>query len=57
VKIYDELGREVRTLVDEVKPVGNYTVKIDPSSFPSGVYFCRLQVGSYSEMKKLMLLR
>ena len=56
MKIHDELGREVRTLVDEVKPAGNYTVKINPSSFPGGVYFCRLQGGSYSETKKLMLL-
>ncbi len=57
LKIYDELGREVRTLVDEVKPMGSYTVKFDASSLPSGVYFCRLQAGSYSETKKLMLLK
>ena len=57
LKIYDELGREVRTLVDEVKPMGSYTVKFDASSLPSGVYFCRLQAGSYSETKKLLLLK
>jgi hypothetical protein len=44
VKIYDELGREVQTLVDEVKPEGNYTVKFDANSLPSGVYFCRLSI-------------
>jgi hypothetical protein len=57
LKIYDELGREVRILVDEVKPMGNYTVKFDANSLSSGVYFCRLQAGNYSETKKLMLIK
>lgn len=57
LKIYDELGREVRTLVDEVKPAGSYTVKFNSNSLSSGVYFCRLQAGNYNETKKLMLLK
>jgi Glycosyl hydrolase family 59/Secretion system C-terminal sorting domain len=57
LKIYDELGREVRTLVDEVKPAGSYTVKFDASGLSSGIYFCRLQAGSYNETKKLILLK
>jgi len=57
LKIYDELGREVRILVDDVKPAGNYTIKFDASSLPSGVYFCRLQARNYNETKKLMLLK
>ena len=54
IKVYDILGREVAIVVDEMKPVGNYMVKFDASSLPSGVYFYRLQAGSYSETKKLM---
>jgi Glycosyl hydrolase family 59/Secretion system C-terminal sorting domain/Glycosyl hydrolase family 59 central domain len=57
LKIYDDLGREVRTLVDEMKPAGNYKIKFDARNLPSGVYFCRLQAGSYNETKKLMLLK
>jgi alpha-D-xyloside xylohydrolase len=57
LKVYDVLGREVRTLVNEEKRAGSYRVKFDASGLPSGVYFYRLQAGSYSETKKLLVLK
>jgi hypothetical protein len=57
VKVYDVLGREVATLVNEVKEPGTYTVEFDASSLASGVYFYRLQAGTYVETRKLLLLR
>ena len=57
LKIYDVLGREVATLVNEVKPPGIYSVSWNANGFPSGVYFYRLQVKSFVETKKLLLLK
>jgi hypothetical protein len=57
VKVYDVLGREVATLVNEVKEPGTYTVEFNASSLASGVYFYRLQAGTYVETRKLLLLR
>jgi hypothetical protein len=57
VKVIDMLGREVATLVNEVKEPGTYTVEFRASSLASGVYFYRLQAGTYVETKKLLLLR
>ena len=57
LKIYDILGREVATLVNEQQRPGIYNVKLDASGLASGVYYCRLQTGSYSETRKMVLLR
>jgi len=57
LKVYDILGREVATLVNEVKQPGGYTVQWDASRQSSGVYFYRLQAGSFVNVKKLILLR
>ena len=57
LKVYDILGREVATLVNEKKPAGKYSVIWNPSSMSSGVYFYRLEAGSFVETKKLLLLR
>ena len=57
LKVYDILGREVATLVNEVKQPGVYTVQWDASRQSSGVYFYRLQSGSFVDVKKLILLR
>jgi len=51
------LGREVTTLVDEVKTPGAYTVVWDASGYSSGVYFYRLQSSDFVQTKKLVLLR
>lgn len=57
LKVYDDLGRETATLVDEVQNAGFKSVKLDASRFASGVYYYRLAVGSFNETKKLLLLR
>jgi hypothetical protein len=55
--IYDVLGREVSTLVNQHLKPGNYEVEWDGSNFPSGVYFYKLATGSFSETKKMILLK
>ncbi|MBI5464656.1 MAG: T9SS type A sorting domain-containing protein [Ignavibacteriales bacterium] len=57
LKIYDVLGREIETLVSEKMSPGRYAVEWNASSFPSGVYFYRLDAGSFSETKKLLLMK
>jgi hypothetical protein len=57
LKVYDILGREVSTLVSGEMQAGNYTRQWNAENMPSGVYFYRLQAGTYSETKKLLLLR
>ncbi|MBU2444049.1 MAG: T9SS type A sorting domain-containing protein [Bacteroidetes bacterium] len=62
LKIYDLLGREIATLINEEKSPGEYEVEFNTekflsSSLTSGVYFYRLQAGDFSETKKIVLLR
>lgn len=55
LKIFDVLGREVTTLASEDLPAGNYSREWNASGNPSGVYFYRLQAGTFTETKKLLL--
>ena len=55
--VYDVLGREVAVLVNERKLPGRYTVKFDATGVASGVYFYRLQAGSFVEVRKLVVLK
>ena len=57
LKVYDLLGREITTLVNEEKSPGNYEVKFDGTNLPSGVYFYRLQAGLFSQTKKFTLIK
>lgn len=57
LKVYDILGREVATLVDEKQNAGSYSVKFDGSRLASGVYFYRLSAGGFADVKKLVLLK
>ena len=57
LKVYDVLGNEVATLVNEEKPAGEYEVEFDASSLPSGVYFYHLKAGSFIETKKMIFLK
>jgi hypothetical protein len=57
LKVYDILGREVATLVNEEKPAGNYEVTFNGQDLPSEIYFYKLQAGDYTDIKKLILLR
>jgi hypothetical protein len=55
--ICDILGREVTTLVNEQLKPGTYEVEFDGSNYPSGVYFYKLTAGSYTDTKKLVLIK
>lgn len=57
LKIFDALGREVATLVDEYKNAGYYEATWNAAGFPRGVYFCRMHSGDFVETKKLVLVR
>jgi len=57
IKIYNVLGQEVKTLIDEIQDAGYKSVTWNASSIPSGVYFYRLQAGNFTETRKLLLLR
>jgi glucose/arabinose dehydrogenase len=55
--VYDMLGREVAVLVEGEKPAGKYEFTFDGAGLSSGLYFCRLQAGSLSQMRKMALLK
>jgi hypothetical protein len=55
--VYDVLGREVGTLVDEVQPIGSHAVAFDGSGLASGVYLYRFQAGDFVATKKMVLLK
>jgi len=57
LKVYDILGNEVATLVDEEKPAGEYEVKFDRRGISSGLYFYQLRAGSFVQTKKMILLK
>ena len=57
LKVYNILGREESTLVNDYKPAGNYEVEFDASNLPSGIYFYRLKAGSFVQTKKMILLK
>jgi len=56
-KIYDVLGQQVITLVDEKQPAGKYHLQWNASDFPSGIYFYNLDADGFTEMKKMLLIR
>ncbi len=57
LKVYDMLGREVASLVDGMKPAGNYAVSFTGTGLASGVYLCQLKSNSFAETKKIVLLK
>ncbi|MFZ2325184.1 MAG: T9SS type A sorting domain-containing protein, partial [Ignavibacteriaceae bacterium] len=57
LKIYDILGKEIIALINEEKPAGKYEVNFNASQLASGVYIYKLQSGSFTASKKLMLLK
>jgi hypothetical protein len=57
LKVYDVLGNEVATLVDEYKPAGSYEVDFSANKLSSGIYFYKLTAGSFVETKKMILIR
>ena len=57
IKVYDILGKEVKTLVNEHQNAGKYSMEFNASKLPSGVYFCTMKAGTYSATKKLLLIK
>jgi hypothetical protein len=57
LKVYDMLGREIATLVDEQKPAGSYSVRFDAYSMASGVYYYTLKAGTFVSTKSLILMK
>ncbi|HEY7751282.1 MAG TPA: T9SS type A sorting domain-containing protein, partial [Ignavibacteriaceae bacterium] len=57
LKVYDVLGNEIATLVNEEKPAGSYQVNFDATGIPSGVYFYKLNAGEFSQTKKMILMK
>ncbi|MGB3016642.1 MAG: T9SS type A sorting domain-containing protein, partial [Ignavibacteria bacterium] len=57
LKVFDALGREVRTLVNEQKSPGSHSVSFDGSGLSAGVYYYRLNAGEYSDVKKMLLVK
>jgi hypothetical protein len=57
IKVFDVLGNEIVTLVDEYLPAGRYEIKFDASRLASGVYFYQLRAGSYTAVKKMILIK
>jgi hypothetical protein len=57
LKVYDMLGNEVATLVNESKTAGEYEVEFNAATIASGIYFYRLQAGDFVETKRMMLMK
>lgn len=57
LKVYDILGNEVATLVDEFREAGSYKVEFDASDLPSGVYYYKLTAGNFTDVKKMMVVK
>ncbi|NWG28989.1 MAG: T9SS type A sorting domain-containing protein [Ignavibacteriaceae bacterium] len=57
LKVYDVLGNEVATLVDEYKPAGAYEIEFNAAGLPSGIYFYKLTTGINSKIKKMTLIK
>ena len=57
LKVYDLLGREVATIVNEEKPAGSYEINFNANNLSSGIYFYKLQAGTFAETKKMILIK
>jgi hypothetical protein len=57
LKIYDILGREIKTLVNEQMPAGKHSVRFDATDLSSGIYFYQIKAGDFSQSKKMILIR
>ncbi|MEJ2617682.1 MAG: T9SS type A sorting domain-containing protein [Ignavibacteriaceae bacterium] len=57
IKLFDMLGKEIKTIVDENKSGGNYSVIFNAGNLVSGIYFYRIQAGSFVSTKKFVLLK
>jgi hypothetical protein len=57
IKVFDILGSEVATLVNEHKPPGSYEIDFDASRLPSGMYFYELRAGGFASTRKMIVVK
>lgn len=57
LKVYDILGREIKTLVNQPQNAGNYQIIFDASEITNGIYYYKLSIGNYSQAKKMVVLK
>ena len=57
LKVYDVLGKEVKILVNERQNAGNHSVRFNASDLPNGVYFYKIEAGTYRSTKKFLLVK
>ena len=57
LKVFNVIGQQVATLVDEVQSAGNYVAKFDAVGLSTGVYFYKLDAGSFTSVKKMVLVK
>lgn len=57
LKVFNILGNEVATLINEWREAGSYSIEFDASKLPSGTYFYRLTIGNYSAVRKMQLIK
>ncbi|MBV6397865.1 MAG: T9SS type A sorting domain-containing protein [Ignavibacteria bacterium] len=57
MKVYDIMGREIATLVNEVKNAGTFTVEFNGANLSSGTYFVRMQAGDFSQVRRMVLVK
>jgi hypothetical protein len=57
LRVFNSLGEEIRTLIDEQKDAGNYEIEFNASDLPSGIYIYKINAGNYTAVKKMILLK
>jgi len=57
LKIYDVLGKEVATLVNETQQAGSYTINFNGANLASGVYYYKISAGEFVSVKKMVLMK
>ena len=57
LKVFDILGREIKTLLKDYIPAGNYEVAFNADDLSSGIYYYQLRAGSFVETKKMQLIK
>jgi len=57
IELYNMLGQRIRTIVDEFKPAGRYTIQVQGMDLTSGIYFYKMKAGNFEQMKKMVLMK
>jgi hypothetical protein len=57
IKVYDVLGNEITTLVNDIQSAGTYKVSFDAKNLSTGVYFYRISAGNFQEIRKMIFLK